>query len=81
MKTEERNHVYALESIRGDMYVKYIEYSTKNPKADLKPLQDKLQAMQDASDCIMRLIEKVDKLEYELKKKEIVINKLFVSGL
>ena len=81
MNIEARNHVYFLESLRGEMYIKYIDYATKNPKADLTSMQDKLKALSDASDQIMSLIEKVDKLEYELKKKEIVINKLLINGL
>lgn len=76
-----KKHVYALESIRGEMYVKYIDYATKNPKADLTTLQAKLKAMQEAADFIMELMERVNKAEYEVKKLEIINNKLMISNL
>lgn len=74
-----RKHAYVIESLRGDLYIKYIDFITKNPKVDASSMQDKLVALSDAADYCLHTIDLLNKAKKELQKKELLINKLLAE--
>ncbi len=71
-----RNHIYSLEYIKGEMYVKITELEIKKPDMDLTEARNKMKLIEEVQLYLNEMYEEAEEMRKTIQRKELEIKGL-----